>query len=119
MGDWGLIIGAGVTFVVLLLCFTMWLLSRYQKAGPNEAIVVYGRGRTKCVVGGAVFVWPYINSMKRMNLEIMTIDVNVEEVYTDQGVPCSVDGVAQVKIGSLRWRRHFTSINGVAPPGRP
>jgi flotillin len=35
-----------------------------------------------------------------LSLELMTIDVVTTKVYTAQGVPVTVDGVAQVKIGS-------------------
>ena len=83
----------------MLVCILFWAASRYQKAGPNEALIVYGAGKQRPVVGGAKFVWPYFQSVKRISLEIMTIDVNVPEVYTDAGVPVTVDGVAQVKIG--------------------
>jgi len=85
--------------VVVLLAALGWIMSRFQKAGPNEAIVVYGFGRQRIVVGGAVFVWPVINEVKRLSLEIMTLDVTTPEVPTDLGVPVTVDGVAQVKIG--------------------
>jgi flotillin len=95
----GLVIGGGVVFVVLFFCILFWVAGRYRKAGPNEAIVVFGRGRTTVVVGGGIFVWPFFYETRRMSLEIMTIDVNVGEVYTDQGVPVTVDGVAQVRVG--------------------
>jgi flotillin len=93
------VVTAAVVFGVLFICFLLWAAGRYRKAGPNEAVVVYGRGKTSTVVGGGVFVWPFFYEVRRMSLEIMTIDVNVGEVYTDQGVPVTVDGVAQVKIG--------------------
>jgi flotillin len=95
----GLVIGGGVVFVVLFFCILFWVAGRYRKAGPNEAIVVFGRGRTSVVVGGGIFVWPFFYETRRISLEIMTIDVNVGEVYTDQGVPVTVDGVAQVRVG--------------------
>jgi len=95
----GMIVGGAVVFVVLFLCILFWVAGRYRKAGPNEAIVVYGRGKTTVVVGGGIFVWPFFYDVRRMSLEIMTIDVNVGEVYTDQGVPVTVDGVAQVRVG--------------------
>ncbi|MBM3500592.1 MAG: flotillin family protein, partial [Armatimonadetes bacterium] len=95
----GLIVGGGVIFVILFLSVILWVAGRYRKAGPNEAVVVFGRGRMSVVVGGGVFVWPFFYEVRRMSLEIMTIDVNVGEVYTDQGVPVTVDGVAQVKVG--------------------
>jgi len=95
----GLVAAAAVVFVILVLCIILWVAGRYRKAGPNEAVVVFGRGKTTVVVGGGIFVWPFFYEVRRMTLEIMTIDVNVGEVYTDQGVPVTVDGVAQVKIG--------------------
>jgi len=95
----GLVMAAGVVFVILFLTILFWIANRYRKAGPNEAVVVFGRGKTHVVVGGGIFVWPFFYDVRRMGLEIMTIDVNVGEVYTDQGVPVTVDGVAQVKIG--------------------
>jgi flotillin len=95
----GTVVAAGVIFVIVFFSVVLWIAGRYRKAGPNEAIVVFGRGKTKVVVGGGVFVWPFFYDTRRMSLEIMTIDVNVPEVYTDQGVPVTVDGVAQVKIG--------------------
>lgn len=95
----GTIVAAGVIFLIVLFSIILWVAGRYRKAGPNEALVVFGRGRMKVVVGGGVFVWPFFYEVRRMSLEIMTIDVNVGEVYTDQGVPVTVDGVAQVKIG--------------------
>jgi len=93
------VIAVSAVVVVVLLAFMSWVFSRFQKAGPNEAIVVYGMGRQRIVVGGAVFVYPVVNDVKRMSLEIMTLDVTTPEVPTDLGVPVTVDGVAQVKIG--------------------
>ena len=93
------IIAAAITVGVMVLCILLWAAGRYRKAGPNEAVVVFGRGKTTVVVGGGIFVWPFFYEVRRMSLEIMTIDVNVGEVYTDQGVPVTVDGVAQVKVG--------------------
>ncbi len=99
MGWEAIAIPAGVGALVVFLCFIVWIGNRYQKAGPNEALVVFGMGRTKIVVGGGIFVWPLFQQVHRMSLEIMTLDVTSPEVYTDQGVPVTVDGVAQVKIG--------------------
>jgi len=92
-------IPAGVVAVFVFVSLIVWIGNRYQKAGPNEAIVLFGSGRQRVVVGGGVFVIPLFQQMKRMSLEIMTLDVTSPEVYTDQGVPVTVDGVAQVKIG--------------------
>jgi flotillin len=95
-------IAGGAVVVVLLLGY---LASRYQKAGPNEGLIVYGRGRStderrafRIVKGGGTIVWPVLNSATRLSLEIMTLDIKTPIVYTQQGVPVVVEGVSQVKV---------------------
>lgn len=87
----------GVVLVICAVGFLGFLASRWRKAGPNEALVVYGL-RKKCVVGGGVFVIPGFETCHSLSLEIMTLDVTTPEVYTAEGVPVIVDGVAQVKV---------------------
>ncbi len=72
--------------------------ARYRKAPPNTALIVYGKRGFKCVYGGGIFVWPVIEQVSKLSLEVMTLDVTTPEVYTSLGVPIMVDGVAQVKI---------------------
>ncbi|HEX9187679.1 MAG TPA: SPFH domain-containing protein, partial [Vicinamibacteria bacterium] len=43
-------------------------------------------------------VVPLFHTWNRLSLEVMTLDVTTPEVYTSQGVPVIVDGVAQIKI---------------------
>ncbi|MEM7345923.1 MAG: SPFH domain-containing protein [Chloroflexota bacterium] len=78
--------------------------ARVKKVGPNEVLVVSGRqhdGRGyRIVTGGRSFIWPVLERVDYLSLELMTIDVAVRDVYTLEGVPVLVDGVAQVKIGS-------------------
>lgn len=66
--------------------------------GPNEAIVVSGVFHSKplIVVGGWAFVIPCIQKVQRLSLNIMTLKVSSPTVYTMQGVPLSVTGIAQV-----------------------
>ncbi len=91
-------ITAAAVILFMLISFIAWAFSRYQKAGPNDALIVYGGGRYRVVVGGGTIVWPFINQCESLSLELMTLDVTVEEVYTIHGVPITVDGVAQVKV---------------------
>lgn len=97
-GSSGSAIGAAAVLLFLLVCFIAWAFSRYQKAGPNDALVVYGGGKYRIVVGGGTIVWPFINQCEQLSLELMTLDVTVDEVYTIHGVPITVDGIAQVKV---------------------
>jgi flotillin len=54
----------------------------------------------RVVTGGGTFIWPVIERVDDLSLEIMTIDVITQDVPTLQGVMVTVDGVAQIKIGS-------------------
>jgi flotillin len=54
----------------------------------------------RIVTGGRSFVWPVLERVDYLSLEIITIDVTTPDVPSIQGVPVTVDGVAQVKIGS-------------------
>lgn len=67
--------------------------------GPNEAIVVSGvfHSQPLIVVGGWAFVIPCIQKVQRLPLNIMTLRVSSTKVYTMQGVPLSVTGIAQVQ----------------------
>lgn len=102
----------GLLFVFLILA--MVYSSRYKKVGPNEVLIISGRstavidsatGKTyrrsfRIVRGGGTFIWPVLERVDHLSLELMTIEVVTPSVYTLQGVPVTVDGVAQVKVGS-------------------
>ena len=96
--------------VVVTLGVIVWA-SRYAKVGPNEVLVISGRkhksrdleGRPvvrgfRMVKGGGTFVWPVIEKVDILSLELLTLDVKTPEVYTQLGVPVLVDGVAQIKV---------------------
>jgi flotillin len=92
------VIGAVIGLVALVVALVLGYLTFLRKAGPNEVIVVSGRGPVRFITGGAGVVVPLFSTWNRLSLEIMTLDVNTPEVYTSQGVPVIVDGVAQIKI---------------------
>ena len=88
-----------VVFVFFALIFVY--ASRVKKVGPNEVLIISGQGKeARIVTGGRSFIWPILERVDRLSLEIMTIEVTTPDVPTSQGVPVTVDGVAQVKIGS-------------------
>ncbi len=112
----GFDIGLAVVAVggILLVIFVLFgfLASRYKKVGPNQVLVVSGRKHTitnpvtgekervgfRIVKGGGAIIWPVVERVDALSLEIMTIEVETPEVYTEQGVPVTVAGVAQIKI---------------------
>lgn len=92
--------------VIVIAVSTLFLIafvyaSRVKKVGPNQVLIISGRGeRYRIVTGGRSFVWPILERVDDLSLEIMTIDVTTPDVPSLQGVPVTVDGIAQVKIAS-------------------
>jgi flotillin len=106
-----LAVGAFV-FVFVGLVLYIFIRARYKKAGPDEALIVFGRrkylGRKvrdekgeiesfRIVRGGGTFVIPAWEGYERLSLKMMTLDIDLHHVYTIQGIPINVKAVAQVK----------------------
>jgi len=87
--------------------------TRYKKAGPDEALIVFGRRKMfgkkvldseglpegfRIVHGAGTFIWPGWEDFERLSLKMMTLEINLPHVYTEQGIPINVRAVAQVKI---------------------
>lgn len=105
-----------IPILIILFLFTLFALvavysGRVKKVGPNQVLIISGRGegrqdagqmvsKFRIVTGGRSFVWPVLERVDDLSLEILTIDITTPDVPTIQGVPVTVDGVAQVKIGS-------------------
>ena len=92
-----LMVGVGI-LAILVVGYVLTYLAFLKKVGPNEVLVVSGRGRVRFITGGADMVIPLFQTWNTLSLEIMTLDVTTPEVYTAHGVPVIVDGVAQIKI---------------------
>lgn len=106
-----------VPFVVLLLAVALSAgvgvyAHRYQKVAPDEVLVISGRKHriraadgsvqeigSRIVKGGGTFVWPVVEKVNKLSLSVITLDVNVEDAYTVEGVPVNVDSVVVMKIG--------------------
>jgi flotillin len=105
-----ILIAVGILFVIFV-AFGFYA-SRYKKVGPNQVLVISGRRREvispvtgqrervgfRVVKGGGTFIIPVLERIDVLSMEILTIEVEVRSVYTVEGVPVHVDGVAQIKI---------------------
>jgi len=88
--------------MVLTILFLMAMFARlYRKAGPNEALVVFGFRGTRIVIGRGTVIFPMIESYRGLSLELMSFDVAPpQDLYTKQGVAVTVEAVAQIKVKS-------------------
>ena len=88
---------------VVALLFLMAMVARlYRKAGPHEALVVYGyRKEMRIRIGRGTIIWPVVESCRMLSLELMSFDVAPQQdLYTNQGVAVTVEAVAQIKVKS-------------------
>src|SRR6202521_3172120 len=91
-----------VGLMVLALMLLMSMLARlYRKAGPHEALVVYGFRGTRVVKGHGTVIFPMVESSRGLSLQLMSFDVAPQQdLYTRQGVAVTVEAVAQIKVKS-------------------
>ncbi|MEV6259483.1 SPFH domain-containing protein [Streptomyces sp. NPDC051784] len=102
--------------VVLIVLLALVVITRYKVAGPSQAFIITGRrgkksvdpvtGRTsidnsgqKVVVGGGVFVVPFVQQKFTLDLSSRHIPVAVRGAVTLRGVKSNLEGVAIVKVG--------------------
>src|SRR4026208_2179942 len=88
--------------MALSLIFLMTMFARlYRKAGPHEALVVYGFRGTRIIKGRGSVIFPMIENCRWLSLELMSFDVAPQQdLYTKQGVAVTVEAVAQIKVKS-------------------
>src|SRR6516225_2363095 len=91
-----------VGLVVLATLLLMALMAKlFRKAGPHEALVVYGFRGTRVIKGGGTVIFPMLESWRELSLELMSFDVAPrQDLYTKQGVAVTVEAVAQIKVKS-------------------
>jgi flotillin len=102
-----LVIVVVAAVVGIFFGIVIFATKNYIKAEPNEALIFTGRrhkatGRGwRAVVGGAKFRIPVLEKVSRISLKTMNLpNVRVEKAWSQEGVPVSVETVANVKISS-------------------
>jgi flotillin len=88
--------------MALTIVFLISVFARlYRKAGPHEALVVYGFRGTRIIKGRGSVIFPMVENCRMLSLELMSFDVAPEQdLYTRQGVAVTVEAVAQIKVKS-------------------
>jgi len=97
-----------IIFVVLAVVFFFVTLiifaSRYKKCPSDRIMVIYGKTSgskaSKCIHGGAAFVWPIIQDYGFLPLRPMQIDVNLDNALCMQNIRISVPSVFTVGVST-------------------
>jgi flotillin len=96
----GVFVMAGLMVLVIFILLALFT-GLYRKAGPHEALVVYGFRGTRIVKGHGTVIFPMVESCRELSLELMSFDVAPkQDLYTKQGVAVTVEAVAQIKVKS-------------------
>jgi flotillin len=94
------VVVVGLCVLALILLLAM-IAKMFRKAGPNEAIIVYGFRGPRVVKGHGTVIFPMVESSRQLSLELMSFDVAPQQdLYTKQGVAVTVEAVAQIKVRS-------------------
>src|SRR6201993_1614430 len=92
------ILGLAVLATIILLSL---LAKMFRKAGPNEALIVYGFRGPRVIKGHGAVIFPIVEHARELSLELMSFDVAPQQdLYTKQGVAVTVEAVAQIKVRS-------------------
>jgi len=104
-------VGAIILVIAIILIV---LAKQYRKVGPNEVLIIAG-GRKKTVIGpdgvkvkvgyrhrlgGGTFVLPFVETVYRLPMDVITLNIKTPEVLTHSGVPIMAEATAQVKVDS-------------------
>lgn len=93
------ITGAIIAAVVLLLLVLVIIATRYKRCPSDKVMVIYGSvGKTKdgmnrsskCIHGGAAFVWPIVQAYAFLDLTPLSINVDLKNALSRQNIRIDV-----------------------------
>src|SRR5438132_982034 len=98
---WVLIpVAAAVVFVSILLM----LMKRYKRCRSDQVLVIFGKvggGNTsRCIHGGAAFIWPLIQDHAYLSLEQIQLEIPLKGALSAENIRVSVPSVFTVAIGT-------------------
>lgn len=91
-----------VVFVVLGAFAMLFRIgaSRYKKVPPDQALVVYGGGKTSIITGGAVFVIPLLKDTYSLDLTAFQVSLELMDVPNLDRIPVTVIANATCRISN-------------------
>ena len=104
------IIGGLAVAVILGLLTVVFIVTRFLYiCGPNEILVFSGRKHRlpdgsvvgfKVIHGGRAFRMPLLESVSRMDVRLVGVEVAVTNAFSKGGIPLAVHAIANVKVAT-------------------
>ena len=85
--------------VILVFSLLVMVLRRYRRCPSDKVMVIYGKVGTnkdgsnrssRCIHGGAAFVWPLIQDYQYLDLTPMSINVDLANALSHQNIRVDV-----------------------------
>ena len=93
-----------ISALVFGIGMTIFFFSRYQKCPSDRILVIYGKTApgqsSKCLHGGASFVWPVIQAYEFLDLTPIPIDIPLEGAPTKQNIRVNTPSTFTVGIST-------------------
>ncbi len=95
----GIIAALVITFVIIVFSILLLFVARYRKCPSDKIMVIYGKLRkagdgmnrsSKCIHGGAAFVWPFIQAYEFLDLTPISISVDLKNALSRQNIRIDV-----------------------------
>ena len=93
-----------ITILVVGLGMLIFFFSRYQKCPSDRILVIYGktgpRQSSRCLHGGAAFIWPVIQAYEFLDLTPIPIDISLEGAPTKKNIRINIPSTFTVGIST-------------------
>ena len=93
-----------ISFLVVVIGMLVFFFSRYQKCPSDRILVIYGktgpRQSSKCLHGGAAFIWPVIQAYEFLDLTPIPIDIPLEGALSKENIRVSIPSTFTVGIST-------------------
>ena len=92
-----------VAVVVIFITF-LAIISRYRKCSSDQILVIYGnvgKGKSsRCIHGGAAFIWPIIQDYRFLSLRPIQINIPLDNALSRQNIRISVPSIFTIGIST-------------------
>jgi len=88
-----------IFFVLLILVLVIRAIaSRYIRIPPEQALVVYGGGKSEVVTSGARIVWPFLQDSYPLDLRAFQVQLHLKDAPNMDRIPITLIAMATCKI---------------------
>ena len=93
-----------ISFLIVVFGTLVFFFSRFKRCPSDKVLVVYGKtGGTrssKCVHGGATFIWPVIQDYQWLDLTALTLNIPIKDALSKESIKMETHSTITVGIST-------------------